>query len=109
MQVHRYTQSAPLDPDSFDVVVVNTVVTWRWIRHQVRAAGGGGCGRQRRLAAGPLLGGSRASAPRRAGCQSGAGAGAALLAALATRTPGCLSTHAQMEAWGLAYLRKVVW
>jgi hypothetical protein len=39
MQVHPLNHSAPVDPGSFDVVVVNTIVTFHWLQHQVEAWG----------------------------------------------------------------------
>jgi glycosyltransferase involved in cell wall biosynthesis len=39
VQVHPYNRSEPVDPASFDVVVVNTIVTFHWLRYQVEAWG----------------------------------------------------------------------
>lgn len=39
MQWQPLNHSTPVDPDSFDVVVVNTIVTFNWLRHQVEAWG----------------------------------------------------------------------
>lgn len=39
MQTYPHKRSALVDPSSFDVVVVNTVVTFHWLRHQVEAWG----------------------------------------------------------------------
>ena len=39
LQRHHLNTSTPVDPASFDVVVVNTIVTYTWLRHQVEAWG----------------------------------------------------------------------
>lgn len=39
LQLHPLNHSTPLDPATFDVVVLNTVVTFHWLRHQVEAWG----------------------------------------------------------------------
>ena len=39
LQTHPLNHSTSIDPASFDVVVVNTIVTAHWLRHQVEAWG----------------------------------------------------------------------
>lgn len=39
LQTHPLNHSTSVDPASFDVVVVNTIVTAHWLRHQVEAWG----------------------------------------------------------------------